>query len=220
MRAKEFVIEATDAPITAAGWNELNLLKKKSQVQGQALAGSYQLFIPRGRTQGSDKSTPILKPGKATSPPGRNKPQADLWTSTATKIGDKWTSAWAEWTHENMPDWYSDYGFLYRVKPGALILPLNNDRDARRIFKTFETLGRVNRPEGLDKLGYRQFGADMAMYTSFPWDHVVKHFDATTHQGHGSGTFVYGWDVESTAWFDTGFLQLIGKVPVSIENNY
>jgi len=53
------------------------------------------------------------------------------------------------------------------------------------------------------------------MRYNFPWDEISKHFDAVWHSGSGyDRDFMYGWDVESTAWFNTDFLQLIGEVPV------
>lgn len=159
-----------------------------------------------------ESNPPILQPGKAVSPPGRNKPTASLWTSTAEKSGDGYTSAWSRWTENNQPDWFSDVGYLYRVKPGALILGLDSDRDAERIMSVFIDLKRVDKDVN-DKLISDRY---MALHGHFPWNEVVKHFDAVNHEGYSSyrDDFIYGWDVESTAWFDTSFLQYLGPVKV------
>jgi hypothetical protein len=173
------------------------------------LKPNYEKWVNQGPT---NEAAPILKPGKAIAPPGNNKPNADLWTSTARKNDDgTYTSAWAEWTAEYQPDWSSNKGYLYKIKPGALILELNSDHDAERIFAAFHDLGRIQSNDVNSR-----YDQEMAMRQHFPWDQVAKHFDAIHHWGYrGYGdSFVYGWDVESIAWLDTSFLQLVGEVPV------
>jgi hypothetical protein len=155
------------------------------------------------------EAAPILAPGKAVTPPGSNKPVANFWTSTGKKTADGWTSEWAEWIHSAHPTWFSPKGYLYKVKPGALILQLDHSYDAERIFRAFSDLGRTNEPPE-----YYQNDIQGAMRASFPWDQIAKHFDGVWHGGYGDQGFMYGWDVESTAWFDTSFLQLVGEVPV------
>lgn len=227
------------------GWQTLNDLKASAKLQGDRMAGSFQLFVPRPNAAAmtardrrlknlstpwawddegnlkpdyerwekgqryTNEAAPILKPGRATSPPGNNKPQADLWTSTAQKEGDGWTSEWAEWISTEQPDWMSDRGYLYRVRPGALILSLNHDRDAKDIFHAFQQLGRVGEPPE----SYRN-DRELIMRSKFPWDQIARHFDAVTHSAWSREGFMYGWDVESTAWFDTSFLELVGEVSV------
>lgn len=155
------------------------------------------------------EAAPILKPGKATSPPGRNKPSADLWTSTAIRGGDgTYTSDWVRWVHGNQHDWMAPTGFLYKVKPGALILTIDSDHDAERIYHAFEGLGTAQPIDYSSSYG--------RLTRAFPWDQVVKHFDGVHHSGYRSdGDFTYGWDCESTAWFDTSFLIKVAEVPIS-----
>lgn len=154
------------------------------------------------------EAAPILAPGKSNSPPGGNKPQAAFWTSTAHKTNNGWTSDWSRWTSENHPSWFSPVGYLYKVKSGALIAKINNDFDAENIYYAFQNLGRaeMDHTNSYDRLT-----------KGFPWDQLVKHVDAVNHSGfhYQNSRFVYGWDVESTAWFDTSHLQLVGKVPVA-----
>ena len=156
------------------------------------------------------EAAPILAPGKAVTPPGNNKPTANIWTSTGRKTANGWTSDWSNWIQHNQRDWFSPRGYLYQVKPGALILELNYSQDAERVFRAFRNLGRTNKPPE-----YYQDNKELSMKTIFPWDQIVKHFDGVWHSGYSDQGFMYGWDVESTAWFDTSFLQLVGEVPVA-----
>lgn len=229
------------------GWQLLNDLKSLAQHTGRRLADTYQLFVPRRNPmaltsrdkrlknlankyawddegnlkpeyekweKGIAEGAPILAPGKTVSPPGNNKPSASLWTSTARKVGDGWTSEWAQWTESNQPTWFSTTGYLYKVKPGALILELDNDHDAQDIMWVFQSLNRVKEPEEPNN-----YGRDVNMRLVFPWDEISKNFAGVHHSGYGYGNeFMYGWDVESTAWFDTSVLQLIGEVPVVSQN--
>lgn len=215
MRYHEFIIDSSPDTFRKEydrGWNWLNRLKQSAKLNGDKMAGSYQLFVPRSIKQ-VDEAAPILKPGRAITPPGRNKPQADLWTSTATKVSTGWTSDWALWTHENMSGWFSNKGYLYRIKPGALILSFNSDAEAKKIFRIFQDLGRVKDPIGSIDI---KFDNEMIMHSTFPWDQVTRHFDAVTHNTPNRQGFMYGWDVESTAWLDTSFLQLVSEVPVVV----
>jgi hypothetical protein len=157
-----------------------------------------------------DEAAPAINPGaKNNIPPGSNKPQAQLWTSTAFKTKDgTWTSDWGRWIANNHKAWLAPKGYLYKVKPGALVLSLDSDYQAERLYQAYESLGMA---KSLDHSVYR-----MNLSGVFPWDQVNKHFDAVHHDGIGYGNdFLYGWDVESTAWFDTNHLTLIGEVPIT-----
>jgi len=156
------------------------------------------------------EAAPILIPGRAVSPPGTNKPVANFWTSTGTKTSDGWSSDWSRWVHDEQRNWFSPQGYLYKVKPGAIILELNSSRDAERVFHAFSKLGRTNEPPE-----YYRNDVEGAMQFTFPWDQIARHFDGVWHGGYRDQGFMYGWDVESTAWFDTSFLQLMGEVPVT-----
>lgn len=178
--------------------------------QGNIKQGYADWEEPRKEPHGAEvaEAAPILNPGKAMPPPGRNKPVANLWTSTAKQTPNGWTSDWVRWVSSNQPGWMAPTGYLYRVKPGALVLELNSDRDAEDLYYAFIGLGTAtpidyNTPYG-------------RLTTNFPWDQVAKHFDAVNHSGyHWDGEFMYGWDCESTAWLDTSFLQLVGEVPIA-----
>ena len=160
---------------------------------------------PTGKNK-TNEAAPILK-GRATPPPGHNKPVASLWTSTGYKKQNGWTSDWVKWSLNSHPDWVADMGYLYKVKPGALILELDHERDAEDIMQAFIDLGRVTVDD--------DFYSHRMITSKFPWNEIAKHFDAVHHTSPWyRDDFMYGWDVESTAWLSTDFLQLIGEVPI------
>lgn len=164
---------------------------------------------PTGQKADFAEAAPAINVGaKNNVPPGDNKPRAQVWTSTARKLKDgTWTSGWGSWIAQNQRDWLAPKGFLYKVKPGCLVLELDSDHDAERVYHAFENLGTAKQRPGFDRDG---------LSSAFPWDQVNKHFDAVRHGGHvWGGSFMYGWDVESTAWFDTSNLILVGEVPIA-----
>jgi hypothetical protein len=227
------------------GWESLNGLKMAAVKHGERMAGSLQLFVPRPNTsamtardrrlknlsnryawddegnlksryanweQGIRESSPVLTGGTAESPPGNNKPNAQIWTSTAERLDNgSWISDWSRWVNDNQPSWASERGYLFQVQPGARILELDDDHDAERIYQAFLDLGRAEEPTDQ----YRDLGRGFAMRQKFPWDQIYRHFDAVHHRGYGRGEFVYGWDVESTAWLNTRFLKYRGEVRIA-----
>jgi hypothetical protein len=155
------------------------------------------------------EGAPILL-GRAPSPPGDNKPHATFWTSTAKKLENgSYTSSWVNWVSNNQPEWMSDTGYLYRVKPNSIVLRLDSDYDAENLVGAFKNLGRVTEVDPSDIA---------VMYKIFPWDQLAKHFDGVHHYPYGRNEFLYGWDVESTAWLNTDVLELIGEVPIGLNN--
>lgn len=121
------------------------------------------------------------------------KPQAMIWTSTAEKLSDGYTSAWVEWCADEMPDWLSNQGTLFDVKPGAKILTLNTDKDALAIAKHYGVL--IKHP--------------MDLFGQMPWDKISQDYDAVHHvpsHDRFANMFMSTWDVESTAWFNKTYL--------------
>jgi len=127
------------------------------------------------------------------------KPNAKLWTSTAKKTPKGYTSDWVEWASQSMPEWIHSKGTLYTVNPGARILNINTDRDAIRVAKNY----------GIDIKDI------MELFRSMPWDKIAQDYDGIHHIPTGRDLFMGSWDVESTAWLNTGVLQKQGQVPVA-----
>ena len=128
------------------------------------------------------------------------KPEAALWTSTASGGNTGYTSAWVEWAKSEMPQWVGHSGFLYDVSPNARILTINSDQDAMRVAKKY----------GMNTTDIM----DLFMY--MPWKKIAKDYDAIHHvpSNRGADLFMHGWDVESTAWFNTKMLLNKRKVPI------
>jgi hypothetical protein len=128
------------------------------------------------------------------------KPENVLWTSTASGNNNGYTSAWVRWAKNEMPGWIGHSGFLYDVSPSARILTINSDRDAMRVAKEY---------------GLRTTDI-MDLFRYMPWNKIAKDYDAIHHvpSNRGSDIFMYAWDVESTAWFNTKMLLNKRKVPI------
>ena len=160
---------------------------------GSALAGSLQLYVPRPKNINE-----IFKPTSGFM-------YSVLWTSTAKKVGDSYTSEWIEWCKHEMPQWLSKTGILYKVMPGARVLSMNTDKDAYKIAKNYG----INPPKDL----FSKF----MWAENFPWDDIENDFDAVNHNPSGSRSeniLMSSWDVESTAWFNTKYLHNLGKVKI------
>lgn len=160
---------------------------------------------------------PLLPPGDIQPGAGGNKPGQGFWTSTAERVGtDTYTSDWNNWVLDNMPDWWSSRGHIYSVKSGALVLPLNTNNDAQRIADVLHDIGRAAnwREQGIDT----KLGVEFGLQRAFPWNAIARHFDGVHHLGRSDFSymmqFTYGWDAESTVWFNTGVLQYRGEVAV------
>jgi len=159
----------------------------------------------QGVAEGLNQTTSQLGPQLYTPHPKNldesMKPKAALWTSTASSSNNGYTSAWVEWAKSEMPQWIGHSGFLYDVSPNARILTINSDQDAMRVAKKY----------GMNTTDIM----DLFMY--MPWKKIAKDYDAIHHvpSNRGADLFMHGWDVESTAWFNTKMLLNKRKVPIS-----
>lgn len=184
MRSEEFI--DTISP-------ELQSLIDSAVAAGNKMAASskfrYQLFVPREGNITEDF-----------------KPNAERWTSTAIKRGDTYTSEWVEWCHAEVPRWISPSGTLYQIQPGAKILHIGSDAAALKIAKI---------------LGHT-FQSQYARLSSYPWEKLGEHFDAIHYPARLSSKYssrlnnimMSLWDVESTAWYNTRHLTVVGQVKV------
>ena len=157
-----------------------------------------------GVVEGLNETTSQLGPQLYTPRPKNldesMKPDSALWTSTASGSNNGYTSAWVEWAKSEMPQWVGHSGFLYDVSPSARILTINSDRDAMRVANKY----------GMNTTDIM----DLFMY--MPWKKIAKDYDAIHHvpANRGADLFMHGWDVESTAWFNTKMLLNKRKVPI------
>jgi hypothetical protein len=105
--------------------------------------------------------------------------------------------------------WYNPFGYVYKISPSARILRLNDTNDAQEIYELYHKLGA-------NVLAPSKWNTDVQeiMGKDFPWNEIRKHWDGVTHRGrsYDSYGFMYSWDCESTAWFNTDVLEYLGKV--------
>jgi hypothetical protein len=163
------------------------------------------------------EAAPVLFQGQAPVPPGNNKPTGAFWTSTARRLNNNtYTSDWVRWVSGNQPDWMAPTGYLYKVGPQVKVLGMDGDHTAEEVYRTFNSLGRGNDAYYThDEGGYNDL--EYKLKKDFPWPEVAKHFDCVTHSGYSSDHygFTYGWDCESTGWFNTKALTLVGEVKIN-----
>ena len=178
---------------------------------------SYQDWADKEPFAPVTEAAPVLFQGTTPVPPGNNKPTGAFWTSTAKRLDNNtYTSDWVRWVYSNQPDWMSPTGYLYKVGSQVKALELSGDHDAEEIYRTFNSLDRGNNAYYThDEGGYND--RDYKLKKDFPWQEVAKHFDCVTHRGYSSDHygFTYGWDCESTGWFNTRSLTLVGEVKIN-----
>jgi hypothetical protein len=155
-----------------------------------------------------EASIPILTSYRE-APPGDNKPAGAFWTSSAiTKPNGEYTSKWYEYVKTTFRDWQTDYGYLFEIDHSASVYDSSH---LEQFYDWAESLGRLSSELLSD---YAAKNRDFAVRSQFPWDVMARHFDGVHHTyGYGgSSDLTYGWDVESTAWFNTGVLKYKGAV--------
>lgn len=140
---------------------------------------------------------------------GGNKPDQGFWTSTAHQRdgGKTWASDWLTgYLHDNASEWIPENGFLFEVIGTPRIFDITY---ADRFFDWAEQYEKIDIADNA-----RSYGRQLTMRLHFPWDELAKHFDGAHFDGGGGGSeeFTYGWDVESTVWFDMQHLKYKGAV--------
>lgn len=184
---------------------EKNLESLISDSKGQQPAGVMQLFVPNPKHKKQQ-----LK-NRARPDRGENKPNDSvLWTSSAIKNNNKWSSEWVEWCESEMPQWLGKTGFLYQVSSDIVSLQLNNDKDVVNIWNIF--------CDEKDKLDFKVYRKDIQNYVKlvreFPWDKIAKHFDCVycKEKPQLDNHFMYGWDCESTVFLNSNKVKLIKEI--------
>jgi hypothetical protein len=159
-----------------------------------------------------EESIPVLTSFKESPVDGDNKPSGAFWTSSAIKKPDgSYSSDWVQHVSRVLPEWQTDYGYLFEIKPQALILDSGH---LDQFYHWAESHGKMTK-ELSDYA--KNSDSETRMRSNFPWSALAKHFDGVHHDGYGSHygrDFTYGWDVESTAWFNTSWLTYKGAVRI------
>jgi hypothetical protein len=130
-----------------------------------------------------------------------NKPMNAFWTSTAIKSGESYTSEWTEFSGDFIG---SPKSFLLlKAKPDAKIFEVSSRKDYNSLKKEF---GETKHPM-----------LDDPMFRKLNWVDIAKVYDAVRITNEGAGKsreqgWLYGWDIESTAWFDPQKLEVIEAI--------
>ena len=234
MRFKDFVGEAKKK---VDDWHlqdrEYSSIAQMKTSLGKSIPDHYrqQLFVPKRRDpkvmqtnaarrrvwaaysdleksgQIKEEAPPVLTAFRE-SPPGSNKPDNGFWTSTAINTKNGWTSDWYKLVMRAFPTWQTDYGYLFKIEGQPLLFDLSY---AENFYTWAMDHGRIKKAPS----DYAPAYSGTHMRIAFPWDELAKHFDGVYHNGYSSrdsDDISYGWDVESTVWFDTSFLKYAGAV--------
>lgn len=239
MKFKDFMYEAKKKP--EDNWHQQDREysrisdMKAYLVQNVNERMRYQLFVPKRRdpeemrraetrrrvwsaykdienSTVKEEAPPVLTSYKE-SPPGNNKPDSGFWTSSAIQTDYGYTSDWYKYVLDTFKTWQTDYGYLFKVVGQPRLFDVSH---AEQFYEWALDHGRIKRaPTEYFKAYTREH-----MRYAFPWDELSKHFDGVHYDGwsRGSSDITYGWDVESTVWFDTSFLKYVGAVKLTEYN--
>ncbi len=159
-----------------------------------------------------EEAPPVLT-SFSEAPPGQSKPQDGFWTSSAIEKSKGWTSDWYRLVEQTFPTWQTDYGYLFEVKSNAVVFDLSYADD---FFMWAVKVGHVKLTQDEEQEAFRR--DSWVIRAKFPWDLLSRHFDGAHHSGHSDHGFTYGWDVESTVWFNTKCLNYKGAVKLASTN--
>jgi tRNA nucleotidyltransferase/poly(A) polymerase len=120
--------------------------------------------------------------------PVLDKPKGAFWTSSL----EGGSSGWIEWCSWEMPHWIGNQAVLFKPKGGAKVLWIRSPQDYQDVVDRYPFEGKFG-DRGID------------------WESLSKDYDAVTCPG---GRCIYGWDAESTAWFNMNALQFERVVDV------
>lgn len=162
-------------------------------LESSRISNSLQLYVPRPK-----QTNEMFKP---------ESDAHTIWTSTANKVGNKYTSEWVEWCKYEMPHWLSNKGILYRVSPDAKVLNMDTDDAAFEVAKSY----------GIEPPKDRM---DFMWMRRFPWNEISVDYDAVHHiptMSRMRNVFMSMWDVESTVWFNNRKINKVAEVEVDTE---
>jgi hypothetical protein len=128
----------------------------------------------------------------------QNKPADAFWTSTFTEHEGAPASDWDQWMRSESPKWHPGHAVVLEVSPDARVKHIRTEEEARDFVRQYRMSDR----------GLRSWSTPM------DWAQIMDEYDALHVEAdaitYDSG--FYGWDAESTAWFNTDHLTEIGTV--------
>jgi hypothetical protein len=142
--------------------------------------------------------------------PGINKPYCPggglLWTSSLDEAD--LSSDWLRWCQSEMPEWIGKKAAILKVKSAAKILHIGNQRDYETAHQMFPLVEEKH-------AGFLDAGQKLDFKA------LAHQYDAIHVYGAGlSVDALYGWDVESSAWFKPTVLELDRVVDIEQHCSY
>jgi len=183
------------------------------EILKEAINYNLQVFVP-GSAKFDPEKLPIgkLKIKSPYSAFGVEKPDGAFWTSSYDNVIK--TSDWSKWTRETMKDWSSNEAAVFSVIGSPKVFHIATPEDYKKLRDTFT----IDYKEAL------KYGIE-ALASGIHWENVSKRYDAVHlvdyWKARGSRENIQenpayiglsSWDVESTAWFDMGFLKFKGMI--------
>jgi hypothetical protein len=148
-----------------------------------------QLFAPRSKAEIKKLPKGRLKITNQHLP---NKPVGALWTSTWNGRGSDWT----DWVEYNMEEWKTSKGILIQIQSSVKLYTISNSKDYEKLYDAY----------GI-KPSSSSFG-------SLDWERISKKYDGVWVENPYAHKDLYGWDVESTAWFNMKVLKPLKVVDI------
>lgn len=183
---------------------------------------AFQLFIPRHEKEWKGLPKRLLTQRVAASGKSadsrHNKPAGAFWTSTFGLDDDgQPASDWDQWMRNNMHESHLSSGVVLRVLPTANVKHLTTKEEAEAFLDEYGVPGTVSQVMGEkprrepDWSGGGPWWGLFQMVPDWPW--VYREFDALHLEGGAlRHPAFYGWDAESTAWFNTDHLEEVEQV--------
>lgn len=148
-----------------------------------------QLFAPRTKADVKNLPKGKLKIKNMRAP---NKPVGAFWTSTWDGTGSRWT----DWVSGSMPDWKQNKGILMEVRSNAKVYIISNRKDYEELYKKYPAK------------------TEHSMFNPLDWEAISKDYDGVWVKNPYAHDDLYGWDVESTSWFNMKVLKPVKVVDV------
>lgn len=132
-----------------------------------------------------------------------NKPLGVLWTSTFTPQGE-YCSDWIEWCVNNMPEWlpYSeDKCWVLIPKDDCKIVVIDSMQDYLSVLNEYSAVTKYGKMINYEKLSEKYDAIHVTTKAAYD----LRFIDSNRYPDIMS---LYGWDVESTAWFRLCFKEI------------
>lgn len=150
---------------------------------------------------------PILDSFGCGQPSFLNKPSGGMWTSSRRYHG---SSAWIEWCENERFETGVHRKWLLTPDPDARVAEVDDEPDLWALHERFG----VKEPIGND--GHHLYGLDFyKMSKEFDGIHLTDEGQWRTRNTQPYN--LYGWDCESTVWFNWSFNEVVDGGLVKIE---